>query len=162
MWRRGGLSAALIVTGIVLTGLAFAGLTLRDSGQDDKGSGALAWARGPKVFTPPRLPSDRVLSGRVKNGSLRRVKLVARDLRVLDTDGRRVESSAIFLESFVHGLYPPTREPRRLPEAELRRIGRIALIDPGKTVPLTVAWRQPSGERTPVRVDYGSGSLPIP
>ena len=163
MKRRHRLSTALTAAGLLLVAVAVIGLMLRDGGDESAASGPLSWSAGPKLYTPPRLPADRVLSGRVENDSVRRVRLVARDLRLVDRSGRGVGGSAVFLDSFVHGLYPPTREPRRLPESELRRTGRLAVVEPGKSVPLTVSWRQGRGrERRPVRLDYGRGWLSVP
>jgi len=125
-------------------------------------AGPLRWKGKPRVFEPKGLPRDRVLSGRVSNESLRRVDLSAGDLALRDEQGRRVPGSATFLYAFVHGLYPPTREPKRLPDAELLRTGRIARILPGKSVPLTVSWRGQPDRGRPVRLDYGRGSLEIP
>jgi hypothetical protein len=100
----------------------------------------------------------------VQNRSLEPLELSAqRDLRLVDRDGDRVPGSAIFLEGFAHGLYPSTRPPPGgVPEAELRRIGRKARIEPGKSAPLTVSWRQRPGSDPPVRINYGRGSLPVP
>jgi hypothetical protein len=100
--------------------------------------------------------------GRVRNDSLRRVNLAAKDLRLVADDGSTVEGSAVFLDTFLHGLYPPTREPRDVSESELRRTGRLARIEPGKSVPLTVSWRLREGADRPVRIEYGGGSLPLP
>jgi len=88
--------------------------------------------------------------------------LTPSDIRLLDAEGKRVPASVIFLRTYVHGLYPPSREPGRLPEQELRRTGRKAVIGPGESAPLTAAWRQRRGADPPVRVDYRAGSLRIP
>jgi hypothetical protein len=52
------------------------------------------------------------------------------------------------------------RGPREVPDTELLRTGRIALLSPGEKVPLTIAWHDKDGE--PTRVDYRDGSLPLP
>jgi hypothetical protein len=144
--------------------LALATLALGGCGGGDDGGGRdLVWEKDPKVRTPPNLPSDRILSGKLKNDSLRRIDLRPGDLRLLDEDGRRVDGSVTFTQAFIHGLFPPTRTPEGgEPEAELRRTGRLARIDPGKSVPVTISWRVPPSGEKPVRVDYGAGSLPIP
>jgi hypothetical protein len=49
--------------------------------------------------------------------------------------------------------------PRQEPDSELQRTGRIALLRPGEDVPLTVAWHAADG--TPVRLEYGKGSLDV-
>jgi len=126
------------------------------------GARDLSWTGTPRIVRPPRLPNDRILAGTVRNDSIRAVGLSQSDLRVVDARGRRVNASAVFLRTFVHGLYPPGREPRRLPESELRRTGRKAVIASRGTAPLTVSWRQRPGARPPVRIEYGAGSLPVP
>jgi hypothetical protein len=97
----------------------------------------------------------------VRNGGVRRLELTARQLRLLDADGKRVPGVATFAAGFVHGLHPPTREPA-LPESEQRRLGRKALLQPGQEVSLTLSWRLRRGQRPPVAVSYGTGQLPIP
>ena len=139
---------------LALAALALAGC----GGGEDEGSGSLVWEGAPKVYSQKE---DHVLRGTVRNDSLRRVKLTATRLRLLREDGARVASSATFVPTFIHGLYPPTREPQ-LSDRELRRTGRIAQIEPGKTSTLTVSWREPPSARPPVRLDYGGGQLPIP
>jgi hypothetical protein len=132
-------------------------------GDDDQGGvGPLEWERAPHVFVPKGLPGDRVMSGRIKNESLKRVDLAVQDVKLLDDHGRRVAASVTFLSGFVHGLYPPTREPSTLPDAELLRTGRIARILPGKLAPITASWRTRPGQERPSRLDYGSGFLAIP
>ena len=152
--RRAGAIAATVTALLAAAGCG---------GDDDQGGvGPLQWERGPRVFAPKGLPSDRVMSGRVRNDSLKRVDLSAQDVRLLDDRGRRVAGSVTFLAGFVHGLYPPTREPSRLPDAELLRTGRIARILPGKLAPITVAWRARPGQPRPTRLDYSGGFLPVP
>jgi hypothetical protein len=155
-------SLALVLGGAVLIVVAITALVLSDGGAGDEGAGDLAWARSPRVFTPESLPQDRVLSATLRNDSLRRIRLTVDDLRMEDANGRTVESTAVFLDSFVHGLYPPTRQPAQVSESELRRTGRLAVIAPGDSVPLTVAWRREGGVDAPVRLDYGRGYLPVP
>jgi hypothetical protein len=132
-------------------------------GGGEKGSGELRWAATPRIFRSADLPHDRVLQGTVENGTLRRIEIKAKDLRLVDSRGHRVGGVATFLNGYLHGLYPPTREPPKgLPAEEKRRLGIVARIDPGKRAPLTLAWRLKAGERPPARVEYGAGSLPIP
>lgn len=152
----------LVVGGAVLIVVAITALVMSDGGAGDEGAGDLAWARSPRVFTPESLPQDRVLSARLRNDSLRSIRLSVDDLRLEDANGRTVDSTAVFLDSFVHGLYPPTRQPAQVPESELRRTGRLAVLKPGASIPLTVAWRRGAGAGRPVRLDYGLGSLPLP
>jgi len=150
-----GLGVALAVVAVVVVGAV-------GGGRSDGAGGPLAWAGKPRVLTPASLPRDRVLSGRLRNRSLRRVRIEARDVRIEAAGGTRVEGTATFVGTFLHGLYPPTGEPGKLSESELRRTGRLAVIEPRETVPVTLAWRLEEGEPGPVRVDYGEGSLPLP
>jgi hypothetical protein len=128
-------------------------------GGDDLGSGDLVWEKKPRVFTNPKLPDDRVLTGTVQNDSLEVVTLVARDLEVRTEGGDEMENGAIFAPTFIRGVFPQNRGDD-IPESEQLRIGLRARLEPGKTAPLTVSWRQ-QGERA-VLVDYGAGALPVP
>jgi hypothetical protein len=140
-----------------------AALPLACGGGEDTGVGDLVWAGQPKVFRQPTLPRDRVLVGTVRNDSLRQMKLSASDVRAVDGDGNALRGNATFVRGYIHPLYPPTRPPEGgLPESELERTGRQVRLQPGKTAPLSVAWRVPRGRKVAVRIDYGSGSLPIP
>jgi hypothetical protein len=128
-------------------------------GDEDVGSGDLVWEKKPRIFRPPTLPDDRVLAGTVRNDSLEPIELTARDLEVLADDGDELESAAIFAQTFVRGVFPQNRG-EDIPTSEQLRIGLRARLEPGKSAPLTVSWRQ-NGERA-ARVDYGTGSLPVP
>jgi hypothetical protein len=155
-------SRILMVAGALLIALAITALALGKRGGSERGAGDLAWAKDPRVFTPQRLPRDRVLTARLRNDSLRKIRLRAEDLRLEDAAGREVRATVVFLESFMHGLYPPTRQPAQVAEAELRRTGRLAVMEAGASVPLTVAWRREAGASPPTRLDYGVGYLPVP
>jgi hypothetical protein len=155
-------SSALVAAGALLTVVAIVALALRQGGESDQGAGDLAWGSNPRVFTPERLPQDRILSATLRNDSLRRIRLSADDLGLEDASGRPIDATAVFLDSFVHGLYPPTRQPRQVSEGELRRTGRLAVIAPGESIPVTVAWRRAPGVEPPLRLEYGTGTLPLP
>jgi len=124
-------------------------------------SGSLAWDKPPRLTTPETLPDDRILSGVIRNDSLRQVEIASKDFRVVDAGGEKVLSAAIFLEGFGRGLYNPVREPPQLPEDELTRTGLTAKLDPGKTVSLTVSWREAKGLEQPLRIEYEGGTLPV-
>jgi hypothetical protein len=141
--------------------IALAVLAAGAAGCGSPDTGALRWVGRPQLLRDPSIPNDRVLRGRVRNNGVRTIELTARDLRLLDADGRRVPGVATFAVGFVHGLYPPTREPR-LPAAEERRLGRKALLKPGQQAMLTLAWRLRPGKKPPVTVSYGPGQLGIP
>jgi hypothetical protein len=65
----------------------------------------------------------------------------------------------VFLQTFGKSLWAAGRGPQQVPDTELQRTGRIALLTPGEEVPLTIAWHDKDGK--PARIDYGEGSLPI-
>jgi hypothetical protein len=150
----------------LLTATAFAAVACGAAGcgsEDERTQvGALTWSRTPILVHPPGLPSDRILIGTVRNEGFRKLSLVARDVRVRDAGGRVVDAAVTFTQSFVHGIYPPTREPGQLTDFELERVGRLARLAPGAAVPILVSWRLHKGASPPVRIDYGAGSLPIP
>jgi hypothetical protein len=125
-----------------------------------KGSGPLKWAEEPLLFTPGTLPGDRILTGWLRNDSVRRVRVNLPDVRALARDGDRVAASPVFLNTFGKSLWSPGRGPDVMPDSELVRTGRMALLKPGEKIPFTVAWHAKDG--TPVVVDYGAGSLRVP
>jgi hypothetical protein len=150
-WRlRASLAVALVAS--------FQGSGCGDSGEQPR----LEWERPPQLFVPDNLPGDRTLIGWIRNTGSDPVELRAGDLRLISRDGRRIEGNAVFLQAFTRGLYPPTRRPPELPEGEERRTGRTALIEPGRSVPLTVAWRQRPKSLRPVQIELDGTSLPVP
>jgi hypothetical protein len=124
------------------------------------GRGPLTWAEEPTLFTPETLPGDRILTGTLRNDSVRRVRVDLPDVRVLARNGDRVAAAPVFLDTFGKSLWPGDRSPSQLPESELLRTGRIAFLRPGESVPFTVAWHASDG--TPEVVDYGEGQLRVP
>ena len=152
--RPAALAATLAIATVV---------PLACGGGEDAGTGDLVWARHPSVYRQQSLPRDRVLVGTVRNDSLERVTVDAGDVRAVDADGQPLRGNATFVRGYLHPLYPPTRPPAGgLPESELERTGRRLRLEPGKTAPFSIAWRVAPGDKAPVRIDYGSGSLPIP
>jgi hypothetical protein len=107
-----------------------------------------------------------VVIGTVKNESGQELSIRAPDVKLVDQDGRRIRSMAVFVSSFVRSNYPHNAgqrsDPSHYPLREQRRVGFLAEIKPGKTVPLTVSWRDPRGSRTAARIVYPGGSLPVP
>jgi hypothetical protein len=125
---------------------------------------SLVWKRPPKLYVPASLPRDRIVRGVIENQSLKRkATLKASEIKLLDADGRRVEGVATFIAGYAHSLYPADLKPKgSYPESEQLRIGLLAKLKAGQSVPLTVSWHDPPGPRTPVRIDYGSGTLALP
>jgi len=140
---------------LAVLALAIAGC----SGGGDNGA-PLAWQEPPRLITTPT--HARVLIGRVTNGSGDELVLKAAGLRLVDSEGRRVPASAVFLASFVKSNFPHNKGALNIPEEEQLRLGELAKIEPGGSAPLTVSWREPPGPRTAARVEYGRGSLPVP
>ena len=150
-------SAAALVAVLVVIGV-----TGRSGAGADGGPATVAWRGTPQVYKPPMLPEDRIMSARLRNTSLRPLDLVAEDIRLLDPDGRPVRSTARFLETYVHGLFPPSQRPETPNPNEQRQLGEIITIKPGADVPLTLSWRLAPGGKAPVRADLGPVSLPLP
>ena len=135
-------------------------------GADDASVGrsaALVWKEEPKRLVHPTLKDDRIVRGEVKNEGLDKIRIETAEVRLLDSEGRPVNGVATFAPSYVHSLYARNRlPPGGYPEEEKRRIGLAVEIEPGQSAPLTVSWTEPRGPRTPVRIDYGSGTLAVP
>jgi hypothetical protein len=143
--------AAAAVVAAVLAGLSSVG--------DDR-TGPLDWSGDAEVFTHPTLPEDRVLSATLRNDGIHPLRVDIGDVRLLDASGRPVEAMPVFLETFGKSLWAAGRGPVQVPDTELQRTGRIAVLRPGEEVPLTIAWH--ARDEEPVRVDYGRGSLALP
>jgi hypothetical protein len=150
-----------------LTALALALAASVASGcGSDKGDrqpvGEVQWVKPPVLVRPSTLPNDRILSGILRNDGRTRADFVAKNLRLLDASGKRIPASPVFLQTFAHSMFPPTREPgNKEPIFETLRLGKIARVLPGKSVPLTISWHQPKGD-APVRIEWTGGSIPVP
>jgi hypothetical protein len=144
------LAAAVTVAGVV----AFTGSSSGDGGE-------LAWKGKVRVFDSG-IPTDEILYSEVQNTSLRDVDVDVEDVKVYGADGEPVRASVRFLAAFAHGIFPWSQKPDPLGDFERRRLGEIATIKPGQSVPITLAWRVPKGTPRPTRVDLGPTELPIP
>ena len=151
--RRAVALLALAALGVALF------LALSSLGGADR-TGPLAWSGHAEVFTHPTLPGDRVLTAKLRNDGLHPLRVDIGDVRLLDSRGREVASTPVFLQAFGKTLWAAGRGPQQEPDTELLRTGRIALLKPGQEVPLTIAWHDADGD--PVRVDYKRGSLGLP
>jgi hypothetical protein len=121
----------------------------------------LRWTAKPSLIRVPELPRDRILTGRVRNTSLRAVDLAIERVRVVDGAGRRLRATALFSQHFSHGLYPWSWHVKGS-KFERTRIGKIVTIKPGQAAPLTLSWRVPAGGSEPVEVRFDGGSLSLP
>jgi hypothetical protein len=144
-----------------LAGAAVLAAVLLFTGGADGGSGKLAWAGKPRVFKSGK-PTDRVLTARIENTSLKPVEIDVKDVRIVDADGEEVEGTARFLAAFVHGLWSWSQAPAELTEFERRRLGQLVTIKPGQTAPVALSWRTPPGADPPVRVEFGDASVALP
>jgi len=142
-----------------LVALAAAGCGGDEAPGTGGGSGPLVWTQAPLQFTPETLPGERILTGQLRNEGLRRLRVDLPDLRIRDASGADVAAQPIFLQTFGKSLWSPGRGPAQLPETELVRTGRIAWLDPGETVPFTLAWREPAA---PARIEYDGGWVAVP
>ena len=122
-------------------------------------SGPLAWSGDSELFTHPTIPGDRIVTGTLRNDGTHPLRVDIGDVRLLADDGSVVPSTPVFLQTFGKSLWAAGRGPQQVPDTELQRTGRIALLTPGEEVPLTIAWHDKDGK--PARIDYGEGSLPI-
>jgi hypothetical protein len=124
----------------------------------------LTWEGAPVVRASST--GARVLIGKVKNDSSGELRLRVPQVRVVDRDGRRIDSTAIFASAYVRSIYPHNAivraRPTEYPEAEQKRVGYLAVLGPGKETPLTVSWRERRGERKATRIVLGSASLTVP
>ena len=149
-------AVALTALALLATGLFVALSTLGGDGR----TGPLNWSGDAEVFTHPTLPEDRVLTAKLRNDGIHPLRVDIGDVRLVATGGAEVQATPVFLQTFGKSLWAAGRGPAQVPDTELQRTGRIAVLSPGEEVPLTIAWHAADGE--PARVDYGEGSLPLP
>jgi hypothetical protein len=121
----------------------------------------LQWKEKPSLILVPELPRDRILTGHLRNASLRAVDLDSKRVQILDARGQRLRATALFAQGFSHGLYPWSMNVEGS-KFERRRLGKIATIKPGDAVPLTLSWRVPEGGSEPVEVRFDGGTLSLP
>ena len=150
---------AAVVVAIALGGAIVAA---GGSGEERSAGDGLGWQGRPLLVSPPNLPRDGIVTGQVRNETLRKMRLDASELVVVDDRGRRWRTSGRFLAGFAHGLWPPGQQVAVGSDAERERVGEIATLEPGEAAPLTVAWRRPRGGGRPVRIELGRLMLPVP
>jgi len=127
------------------------------------GGHGVAWSGKPLVFRARNLPSDRVVIAHVRNAGHHTLQILAADVKVRDAAGHALRSSAGFTNNFAHGLFGAFQQPRRLPPAELLRLGKMILLQAGSTAPFFAAWRVTRHTKLPVHVDLGrGGTLVLP
>ena len=125
----------------------------------------VTWSGTPLVFRSRGLPNDRVVIAHVRNAGRRTLRIAATDVKVRDAAGHALRSSAGFTNNFAHGLFGAFQQPRHLPAAELLRLGKMVLLEAGRSAPFFAAWRVTAHTKMPLHVDLGRGGtlvLPAP
>jgi hypothetical protein len=145
-----------------LAALALAGVAGGCGGGDEANSAKAAWVGTPAVAPHPEIPTDRIATGRIRNDGGSELKLFVNQARVLDARGTPVRATVRFAAGVTHSLYPPRDGPKENPLQQQERLGDAALIPPGETAPLTIAWHAGTADRKPVKVDLGPVQVPIP
>ena len=142
----------------LLAAALVAGLLLAGGAQGDDAQ--VAW-KDVQVFESG-VKTDRILAGRLENTSLREIDIDVEDVRVLDGEGREVQSATRFLAAFAHGIFPWSQRPEVMGDFERRRLGEVVTLKPGRTAPITLSWRLKKGAAPPERVDFGPVALDLP
>ena len=152
---RAGASAATVAAAIALMPGCGGG---KDAGQ----AGDLRWDEPPRLLAASPPDRDRVLSGTVRNTSLKLVRLDTKKVELLDAEGRPLRASVVFLSGFAHGRFPQNRPEQQPGQRDLELAGRLARLKPGKKLPLTVSWRPLPGAPRAASVRLGDATLPVP
>jgi hypothetical protein len=156
LWLAAILVLAAGVGGLLLLGERDGGATKAATD-----TARLQWKEKPSLIMVPELPRDRILTGHLRNASLRAVDLDSERVQILDDKGHALRATALFSQGFSHGLYPWSMNVKGS-KFERRRIGKIATIKPGQTVPLTLSWRLGKNGSEPVEVRFDGGTLSLP
>lgn len=83
-------------------------------------------------------------------------------MKLRDASGAGITTDAIFSSGYSHRLAPLDRRSEVEPERLQVRRGLRLSLEPGKAAPVTVSWRQTQGASPPTRLEYGTGTLPLP
>jgi hypothetical protein len=126
------MSRGPVLLAVVAAGAA--ALALTAAGDGTSRTGRVVWAGAPQRV------AGGVVHGEIRNDGLRPLRLNAAETRVLDARGRALPSVARFLDAYTPG-----------------RLGRAVTLAPGRTAPLTVAWRG----RGAARVTIGAAALAL-
>ena len=70
------------------------------------GNAQLQWKTKPSLILVPELPRDRILTGRVRNASLRAVDLASERVQILDAAGHRLHATALFAQTLLARALP--------------------------------------------------------
>jgi hypothetical protein len=157
-------SAALLLTLAVVVSLALMSFGGGGGNGPRPVRATLGWDGTPQLTSVPQLPRDRILSGRLANESLRTAELDVEDVTVLDAAGRQLRSTVRFASAFAHGLFSAESINRygKPGEGERQRLGEIATVNPGESVPITLSWRlRPDGTRA-TAVQFGASRVTLP
>ena len=119
---------------LAIVAVVAAALGLTAAGDGTSRTGRLVWAARAQRLAPG------IVHGEVRNDGQRPVRLSAAEARVFDARGRILPTTARFLNAYAPG-----------------RAGRAVVLAPGRTAPLTVAWRG-GGAR---RITVGAATLPL-
>jgi hypothetical protein len=147
-------AAAVAIVAVVVTAAGCG-----QAAADHEGS-AVGWDGMPLVAQHPELPGDRIATGKLRNDSDEQVRLEAANAKVVDARGHQLRATVVFAAGVTHSLYPPRDAPRETPREQQERLGFAATIEPGDSVPVTVAWHAADG--VAVRVELGPGALELP
>jgi hypothetical protein len=119
---------------LAVVAVVAAALGLTAAGDGTSRAGRLVWAARAHRLGPA------IVHGEIRNDGQRPLRLAAAEARVLDTRGHALPTTARFLDAYAPG-----------------RAGGAVVLAPGRTAPLTVAWRG-AGAR---RIAIGAATLPL-
>ena len=99
------------------------------------------------------LPRDRVLNGFVRNDSLRRITIEAKDVRAVDEDGNALQRPGDLhpRATSIRSTRRRARRPAGCPIRSGSGSASCVRLEPGKKTHLSVAWRLAPGDKPPVR-----------
>jgi hypothetical protein len=143
---------------------AAAAVLLAGCGGDGGAAGPLAWKADP-ILQPAseRLPDDLLLTGTVRNVSIREeLDIDAAKVVVRDAAGKPLKAFAAFTFTYAHGIYGNSEAPNGPVASDRERLGLRRKLKPGQESPLTVAFRLTKSTKLPLVVDYGEGELTVP
>ena len=95
-------------------------------------AGPLTWSGKTERFTHPTLPGDRIVTGTLRNDGLHPCASTSATCACSTPTATLVASTPVFLQTFGKTLWAAGRGPQMVPDTELQRTGRIAMLAPGR------------------------------
>lgn len=150
------------MAGIVVVTAILAAVAPGRFGDPGRTDGPLRWDGRPRSAALAGTTGDRLLFGRIVNGSDEPVRLRATEVHVVDADGDRLETSAAYADGFVAAVsLRGYGDEVFAADTAAPGVGGEVTLAPGAAAPLSLSFTVGTGGAAPAAVAYGEGRLAL-